>query len=73
MEKIKNRENYLKKFIEFSNEVEIDEVFEEKLKKYKFFQSHIDNIEVSYQLFKMSEFSKLNLNGINYLTNKQLL
>ncbi len=46
MEKIKNRDHFLKNFEKIFNEVKIDQNFERKLEEYRFFKEHVTYIKV---------------------------
>jgi hypothetical protein len=57
MEKIENRDHFLKNFKKIFNGVVIDKNFENKLKEYPFFKDHVTYIEVR-------EFKHLEINMI---------
>jgi hypothetical protein len=65
MEKIKNRDNFLKNFEKIFNEVKIDKNFEHELKEYRFFKDHATYIEV-----REFKYLKINMISQNWSTSR---
>jgi len=56
MEKIKNRNKFLKNISQFCSDIQINPIFEEKFREHNLFREHAQYIEVS----TLSTFSLIN-------------
>ncbi len=56
MEKIKNRNDFLRDLRKFSTKVKLNKTFMDKLKEHKYFKNTMEYIEVRVNLLKVTLF-----------------